>query len=165
MTTIVTVNTDASYHPQYKVGGYAFWIVYQGIRTVRSGPLKDPRGAHDCEIKAIANALHTLVALKHPMISYIIINTDSQLSIDALLRVTSSKHSCYKEMKKIAKLCHKYIHQLKTMYGIGPTQKFIQYRKVKAHSDDTSPRSYVNNYLDKAAKLTLKEQIESLKKE
>ena len=57
---IVTINTDASFHPEYSIGAYAFWIVCNQGKIVRSGELKKAENSTDAEIRCIANALHCL---------------------------------------------------------------------------------------------------------
>ena len=90
---IVTINTDASYHPYHKVGAYAFWIVCEGVRTIQAGPLKNVKSAHDAEIQCIANALHLLSTWKRSDIKMIVINTDCQWAIKAI-RDNNKQYYC-----------------------------------------------------------------------
>jgi ribonuclease HI len=158
MTTIVTINTDASYHPEENVGAFAFWIVYQGQRTIQSGPLKDPVNTHDCELKCIANALHAVNRLNYAGVSKIIVNTDSHCSIDAIRKV-GKKTQHYFERQAVAALCRRYIRELKKKYKSNGKTAFVEFRKVKAHSANDTSRNYVNNYLDQAAKKEMRKQI------
>lgn len=38
---LVTINTDASFHPKYKVGAFAFWVVSNQFKITKSGYLKE----------------------------------------------------------------------------------------------------------------------------
>ena len=53
----VTINTDASFCPETKASGFAYWIVCNGQRIKGSAGLKDGQNSTDCEMKALANAL------------------------------------------------------------------------------------------------------------
>lgn len=160
MTQIVTINTDASYHPIYKVGAYAFWIVFQGNRITHSGPLKSVKDSLNAEIMAIGNALYALLKSDHVGVKYIIINTDCTYAIAA---IRDKKKNSFKGSEEAVKKCHKIIDDLKKKYNPGPrkyrTKPFISWRHVKAHSRGETARLWVNNWLDNAAKIAMRSQI------
>lgn len=159
-TNIVTINTDASYHPQFNVGAYAFWIVCRGIRVVQAGPLKTCIDSHDAEVMAIANALYALLKSEFQGIKFIVINTDCTHAIEA---IRDGNKSRYKNSAKAIKKCQNIIKDLKKKYNPGPAKfrkkPFISWRYVKAHTSTETARLWVNDWLDKAAKKALWEQI------
>lgn len=162
MTNIVTINTDASYHPVFKVGAYAFWIVYQGQRLIQSGPLKECRDSHDAECMALANALYALYKSEFAGVKYIVVNTDCQ---HALWAIRDNNKKFYKNSEKTVKIARKFLNDLKEKYKPGPRKyrktAFVSWRYVKAHSDGETARLWVNNWLDKAAKQAIGEGIKA----
>lgn len=159
MTNICTINTDASYHPDHKIGAFAFWIVYQGQRLIQSGPLKKPNGPNDAECMAIANALYALLktdAFKG--IKMVIVNTDSKNAIRSIRDGGACKgaETSIKKAKEIIKL-------LRKKYDTPPDKSrrmpFIDFRHVKGHTKGETARLWVNNWLDRAAKTAMREQI------
>lgn len=162
---IVTINTDASYHPVFKVGAYAFWIVCEGVRMTQSGPLKTVKDSHDAEIMAIANGLYALWKSDYKDVKFIVLNTDCTHAIEA---IRDKNKRYYKNSEATIKKCHKIIEDLKKKYNPGPrkfrNKPFISWRYVKAHSEGETARLWVNNWLDRAAKMALHDQIEAKKK-
>lgn len=159
---IVTINTDASFHPDYKVGAYAFWIVCNQGKMMQSGPLKDARDAQDAEMKCIANALYALNKSTFKGVGYIVINTDCQYAIKAI----KEKDKKYiGKRKDVVSVCDKVIFQLRTKYKIKPNKQrvkpFISWRYVPAHTEGEDKRTWVNNWCDKAAKKALWDLINS----
>lgn len=159
-TNIVTINTDASFHPYYKVGAYSFWIVYQGNRLIQSGPLKDCKNSHEAEIMAITNALYALLKSKFEVVKYIVINTDCTHAIKA---IRDKDKKFYKGADAVIKTCHNIIKELNNRYKPGPSKfrnkPFLSWRYVKAHSEGENARLWVNNWLDEHAKKALWDSI------
>jgi ribonuclease HI len=160
MTNICTINTDASFHPTHKVGGFAFWIVYQGIRTIQSGPLKSVNNSHDAEVQAIANGLYAVLKSKHDKVERIIINTDCK---HAIYCIQDKDKKFYNGADEAIKMCHLLIEKLRKRYRPvqvkGKRMRFIEMRYVKAHSEGETARLWVNNYLDREAKRAMREQL------
>src|SRR5690554_1870512 len=104
----VTINTDASYHPIHKVGAYAFWIVSNQGRIMKSGPLREARNSCDAEAKCIANALHTLLKSDWVGVTRVLINTDSKNTIDAMSGIA--------RQKKVHQKMHAILKQLRLKY-------------------------------------------------
>lgn len=146
---IVTINTDASYSPQHKIGAYAFWIVCNQGKIMRSGPLKEAKNSTDAETKCIANALYCLLNSDFTGITKLIINSDSKPSFDKIKKNSSDS---------VGKLCSEYITQIrekhvnKKLHG----KCFHQFRHVKAHSGIGNARKWVNDWCDKKAKEALR---------
>lgn len=148
---LVTVNTDASYRSG--AAGYAFWIVCDAGKLQKAGEIKNKvAGINDAELMCIANAIHTLKHSKFKGIEKVIINTDSQTSIDFLSGKSRPKYSSpisnivdetYFNMLEVCLKYGKSIRQVKQVF---------EFRHVKAHSGKKDSRSYVNDWCDKEAK-------------
>ena len=159
----VTINTDASFHPTYKVGAYAFWIVWNGGRIIKSGSLKKAINPQDAELQCIANALHVLYSIGLEKIHHIYINTDCKHGIEA---VTKGKkiNKCDETVSHIKQL----IVNLNDKYGRhrdkNKYKQFMSWRYVPAHTTGSTKRTWVNNRMDQLAKEALWESInQSLK--
>ena len=140
----ITINTDASFHPKYKVGGYAFHIVCDSFKIQRGGMFKNhPKNPLEAEMMCMANALHTLLKQEElPVTKWIVINSDCLNSFE---RIGLKKSGIGKQIAQILK---KIRHE--TAYGdILP--KF-DFRYVKAHSGIKDSRSIVNEWCDTEAK-------------
>lgn len=149
---LVTINTDASYYPQYKVGGYAIWITSDDGRLKYANGFKDMLASqHDAEFKSIINALHILKKTKLT-VSKLIINTDSQTVID-VVNGTPSKKGKPKYLKDNYNL---FLNLIKQM-GIND----VTLRHVKAHTHTKNARHWVNDWLDKQAKKAAKELVKN----
>jgi ribonuclease HI len=152
---IVTINTDASFSHEYKIGTFAFWIVSNEGRVLHCGKLKgDPINSQECETKCILNAIACLKGLEWKGVSRVIINTDCYSAISLLRN------------KK------KALNKPKTAWAEGLLDKFnllkkglgkIEFRHVKAHTSNSDARSYVNRWCDEKAKEIMRENI-NLKK-
>ena len=147
---IVTINTDASFNPQYKIGGYAYWIVYNGKRVKRGGLLKECQNSTEAEIKAIANALYRLTKTNFKDVFFIIINTDCTPAVDL---ITGKSKSEVKGTNEAIAAIYQYISELRLANSVNKTsEEYVEYRHVKAHTKATDKRSYVNDWCDKVAK-------------
>jgi ribonuclease HI len=145
----ITINTDASFHPRYKVGGYAFYIVCDLFKIKKSGKFKkELTGSMDAEMMSIGNALHTLLYQKGaPKSKYLIINTDCQYAITAIKKQSTPLG------KEIYKIWNKVILK------VGSTNNEI--RHVKAHSGVDDKRSKVNEWCDTEAKKWMRESVQN----
>lgn len=158
---IVTVNTDASYSDKYKRGTYAFWIVCNEFRMQSSGALKNPLGRSEmAEFQCIINALHFLFSVPTKrQITKIFLNTDC-LNVIHLVNDDKAAINKYKLEGWGKSLVNKYKKTIKA-YGIITEQ--VEFRHVKAHVEIDSSRSYVNDWLDKAAKKEMGDLLLTLK--
>lgn len=147
----VTVNTDASYCPHQKVGGFACYIKCNSGLIRKSGKINCPEGPSDCELKAIANAFYILEnsAFNDGSIDFIIINTDCK----SIFRHVSEK-SKYHAGKFIAKA----IARIRENSTEGCNKNMYHIRHVKAHSGIKDARSWVNEWCDANAKIEMKKQ-------
>ncbi len=146
----ITINTDASFYEKHSVGGYAFWIVCDLFKITKSGKFKqEVFSATECELKAIGNAIATLLAQKElPKANFLVINTDSKQSIAAI------ENPLYPLAKEVRALYMLLIKELKVSKH--------SLRHVKAHSGKSDARSKVNEWCDseakKWAKIAIKEK-------
>lgn len=154
---IVTINTDASFHKEKRIGAYAFWAVSNEFKIQKSGVFKAKcKNSDDAEIKCILNALK-VVLYAHTGITKVIINTDS---LNAIAIITNDKKHLRKyrvnDYKNLRIHYHVLIHGQKNKCE-------IEFRHVKAHSNETTARSYVNDWCDTQAKQRLWAYINSQK--
>jgi len=158
-TMLVTINTDASFHPKLKYGAYAFWAVCNDFKITKSGVFRkkciDP---DDAEAKCILNAL-TVILKAHKGITKIIINTDS---LNATAYLKNDKKHVRRYGLSNSKLIqfHALFRQAKADYKKELT---IEFRHVKAHTGVDDARSYVNEWCDAEAKRNMWKKVNSLK--
>lgn len=153
---LCTINTDASFHPEYKVGAFAFWSVCDQFRIQKAGFLRDfVKNPDEAEIKCIINALKVTLN-SDKTISKIIINTDS-LNAKAVFENDKKHVQKYglKKWRRLEKMFSNLVKKHNVSYEI---------RHVKAHTGDDNARSYVNEWCDKNAKYYLWKRINQLKK-
>ncbi len=142
---IVTINTDASYNFHNQKGGYAFYIVCNNGKILKSGKIKNPDKSLDCEMKAIANALYMFKGSDlNKGVTKIIINTDCKPAI---------LHIKEKSKFDIGRYIHRKIKAIKKQNGnFGMVKDFCEFRHVKAHTGKNDARSWVNDWCDREAK-------------
>lgn len=150
---LVTINTDASFHPNLKYGAYAFWAICDDFKITKSGVFRrkciDP---DDAESKCIINAL-TVVLKSHTDITKIIVNTDS---LNAIAYLTKDKKHVSKYRLSASKM--RQFQQCLLDLKI-PASVKIEYRHVRAHTGLNDSRSYVNEWCDMEAKKQLRKAI------
>lgn len=142
----LTINTDASYCSEHKVGGYAFWIKSERLTIKQSGAFKvSPDSSNDAELKCILNALHSVLNRKTlPTITTIRINTDCQGAIDKIKRNRDAISICI----------NRYIQQINDVTGATE----LQIKHVKAHTLAQDSRSWVNEWCDIQAKEMMRKE-------
>lgn len=147
---LVTINTDASFHPQLKHGAYAFWAVCNDFKITKSGVFKSKCfSPDDAEAKCIINAL-TVILKAHTGITKIIVNTDS---LNAIAILTKDIY----HLKKYRVSVKMYAHIRQQYHLVLSSKKCsVEFRHVKAHSGTGDKRSYVNEWCDKEAKRQLR---------
>lgn len=155
---LVTINTDASFHPILKHGAYAFWIISNDFKITKSGVFKDKCiSPDDAEAKCIINALKVLLSTNnnnHNNINKIIINTDS---LNAIALIKNDKDHIKRYIgKNIVRWKH-----IRIAYNnlLNKNKTIIEFRHVKAHSNVNDKRSYVNEWCDSEAKKQLRKII------
>ena len=135
----ITINTDASFHPVKKVGGYAFYIICDLFKIQKSGMYKkNPKTPTESEIMCIGNAVATLLAQKElPECNILIINNDCY---SAFVHINKGKTNN-------SKIVLKLINKAKKITGCKQ-----EFRHVKSHNGTPDARSYVNDWCDREAK-------------
>lgn len=149
----ITINTDASFHPVHKKGGYAFYIVCDLFKIQKGGMFKkNPKTAMEAEMMCMANALYTLLSQKElPSTKWIVINSDCLFSFERIKRKSQDAIG-----KQVAEMLRKV--RLKTSYKDVIMPKF-EFRHVKAHNGTPDARSWVNDWCDKEAKKWMKQSV------
>lgn len=154
---IVTINTDASFHPEHKVAAFSCWIVCNQGKILRAGPLKKAKDSSDAETQGIANALHLLHCSEFTGITKVIINNDCKYAHQEILTGSSkaAKH-CKAAAAKIRSVLRKIAdqHSLPTDW-----KRWVEFRYVPAHTGTESARKWVNDWCDNAAKEQMRKQI------
>lgn len=141
MTNCITINSDASFHPERKIGAYAFTIRYLSERIAVSGLFdkdRKPQSPHEAELMSIINALALLsrISIKAKLV---VVNTDCMAAIHA---ITAQKKST--DLNTIARM---FLHKIED--EIGAT---VEFRHVKAHTLHGDKRSQANEWCDGEAK-------------
>lgn len=151
---LVTINTDASFHPKLKYGAYAFWAVSNDFKITKSGVFRRVcQTPDDAESKCIINAF-TVILKAHKGISKIIVNTDS---LNAIAYLTKDKKHIQKYNLSMSKM-----RQFQQCLSLLPISKVkIEYRHVKAHTGINDKRSYVNDWCDSEAKRQMWQKVNS----
>lgn len=152
----ITVNTDASFHPQHKIGGYAFYIVCDLFKIQKGGMFKNnPKTPMEAEMMCMANALFTLLSQKElPSTKWIVINSDCLFSFSRIGRKSQDDIG-----KKVAEMLRKV--RIQTSYNNLIMPKF-EFRHVKAHNGTNDARSFVNDWCDKEAKKWMRKAVNEL---
>lgn len=136
----ITINTDASFHPTLKVGGYAFYIICDLFKIQKAGKFKKlPKTAEEAEIMCIGNAIATLLAQNElPISTWLIINNDCQFGMNKIKKQETTLG------KQVFKLWSRLIARIHSKRNV--------FRYVKAHNGTPDARSFVNDWCDKEAK-------------
>ena len=152
----ITVNTDASFNSDMKIGGYAFYIICDLFKIQKGGYFKgNPNNAMEAEMMCMANALHTLLSQKElPTTDLIIINSDCLWSFHHI--GLKNKHSIGRQVAQIIKK----IKQRTAKDWIMPNHVF---RHVKEHNGTPDARSWVNDWCDNEAKKWMRKRANEIK--
>lgn len=150
----ITINTDASYHPVHKVGAFAFWIVWDGGRLIKSGPLKTVNNVQDAELQSIGNALYVILKGDFKNVQHVYVNTDCQTGINALDK-GHKINQCGDTIKKVRSMVSKLISKYGYTKKKNKFKTFISWRYVESHSKGEDARRWVNNKIDEMAKEAL----------
>lgn len=143
---IVTLNSDASYSQEHKIGTFAFTLVSNNGRVLKSGKLKNTSSSAEAEFRSILNGLHYLFNHTNwKEIDRVVINCDNQ----EVVNICNNKQATQWAYKLI-----------KAYYKYGRDNKaYLEARKVKGHSRINDKRHRVNNIVDAHAKSELRKAI------
>lgn len=139
---LVTIITDASFCSETNAAGYGYWIVCERGRKSGGGPVKSRVPCSMiAEMMACCNGLW--IALSNGLVTRgdtVLIQTDCQPAIDLFLKTGKSYD---KNKLEVLDYMAKIVQE---------NELEVKYRHVKGHTDGSTPRTYVNNVCDKAAK-------------
>ena len=139
----VTILSDASYCPKYKVAGYGFWIACSRGKLGGGGQiLEDVEDTNAAEMMAICNAVwHGVTDQLIERGDKLLIQTDSLAAIDRLRgqRVVTVTD----QQKRIVAYYEKAVCRLELN---------VQLRHVKGHTLHQEARFVANRMCDKRAK-------------
>jgi ribonuclease HI len=153
---LVTINTDASFHPVLKYGAYAFWAVSNDFKITKSGVFKSKCiNPDDAEARCIINSLKVIL-LAHNGISKIIINTDS---LNAIALIKNDKEHIKRYIGQNQVMWKHIRKSFNDVMKHNKNKAQIEFRHVKAHSGVKDKRSYVNEWCDQQAKVQLRKTI------
>lgn len=157
---IATINTDASFSPEFKRASFAFWITSNLGRVQYSGVFqREVTNSTEAELMAIINAVHVLAKMRYEDVTTIIINSDSLHSLQALR--DSYTKTARKRESKLKDLVDRFFVCINESSLKGVKMSF---RHVKAHNDTDSKRTWVNEWCDSEAKRWLRIEVKKLKK-
>lgn len=148
-----TITCDGSFYPDTKEAGYAFWISSDEGKFTRHGKLKEARNSQEAEIQSLVNSLHFVrnhYKLKYCEIIYV--NTDCKMIIDIMDKPHTKlrKKNAQKRMRQLRGFIQKYVG------NYNGRKAEVKLRHVYSHKANTDSRQYVNNAVDKMAKIGAK---------
>jgi ribonuclease HI len=147
----ITINTDASFLPNHKVGGYAVWISTSLEKIKIAYPFKGRlSSSNDAEFKAIINALY-LIKRYNWKLTGIVINTDSLNTIDVINGKQTTRD---KDIHFNLNLYNQVIEELKV--------KKVVLKHIRSHHNTKTPAYWVNDWLDKQAKQAAQKALKQL---
>lgn len=144
---LVTVISDASFCPQYKVAGYGYWIASGRGKQGGSGQIiEEVEDTNSAEMMAVCNAIWHGVT-KHLIVQNdsVLVQTDSLAAIDRLrgTRVVTMTD----QQKRIVAYYEKTIRRM----GLS-----VSLRHVKGHTVHQEARYAANRACDKRAKVEMR---------
>lgn len=156
---VVTINTDASFSFKHKVGTYAYWVTCDDFKIKKSGALRNKVDRSEiAEFQCIINALHdTFTTKRKKTIQKIIVNTDC-LNVIHLVKDKKREIKIYKLQWGYG-LVKKYRALLKS-HDILEMQ--LDFRHVKSHQHTDTPKHYINQWCDDAAKFEISKILASI---
>lgn len=137
MKGFTTINTDASYNHNKKIGGYGIWIKNDDFNIKVSGQFKsEVNDSNESEIKALINAFY-LLENKNVFDNIIVVNCDN-----SVVRGIVNNNVISERFKNEGKLLIEFIKKYKKVYA----------KNIKGHKSNFNKRQFVNNWCDKASR-------------
>jgi len=159
---VLTLNTDASFHPTLKYGGWCFYAICNDFKIKRAGMFRGKlKRPEEAEIACILNALTILFSSKiskNTDISWLIINSDCLNGIEALKG--NNKHLSRYRCGQLKKYRITYKNLLKKYQK---EHIKIEFRHVYAHSGVGDNRSFVNEFCDRWSKKFMWDRVNKSK--
>lgn len=144
----IVINTDASFHPDHKVGAYAFFIQCDHFKIQTSGIFKKgtPKDSNEAELMCIGHALTTLLERDYvPYSQELMICTDSLNSIEEIVKQDTNVG------RNVNKLWQQLIKRTRS--------KRNEMMHVPSHSHDQNPGAWANEWCDTEAKELMRQNI------
>lgn len=140
---LVTVLSDASYCPKYKVAGYGFWIASSRGKLGGGGQIvEEVEDTNSAEMMAVCNAVwHGVSENLIQVGDTILLQTDSLAAIDRLRNQRVVKMT--DQQKRILAYFEKTVRRLNLK---------VQLRHVKGHTLHQEPRYAANRACDRRAR-------------
>ena len=140
---LCTINTDASFLPDSKRGGWAFWITCDEYVLKSYGGFKESAiNVQHAEGAAVCNAIHSIIK-RGVKFDKVIINCDNLTVVHAINdRTFSTKVPSSIVLAGL-------LHQLGCP---------VEARHVRAHSHTLTARNYVNSWCDQYSRKYLFEK-------
>lgn len=141
--TRATVNTDASFCPRTKAGGWACWIAIDGgLKIKKSGVFhKRPKSAAEAEFWAMLNGAWLAA---HNGATNLLVQGDCTGALKKLRLDTPERRALFVQI---------------------PHKVTIRTKWVKAHKHTETARHWVNDWCDKQAKRHMRAQRKDLDRE
>lgn len=149
----VTVFTDASFCPETKSAGGAFWARGDVERLSSSFPIQGIKQAHEAEI---VTACKAILQMGDDEKIGALLRLGGQIRLVLVVDCLAVQDAFEGRMRGMAGIIKSHIDQveaLRKQHGF-----FLKINHVKAHKGTGSPRQWVNNWCDKEAKRQMREQ-------
>lgn len=149
----VTVFTDASFCPETKCAGGAFWARGEIERMSSAFPIAGAVQAHEAEIAAACMAI--ILMDKDPAMGRLL-KLGQQTRVVLVIDCLAIRDAFEGRIRPSTPIVDQYIAQveaLRQQHGF-----FLKINHVKAHKGTKTPRQWVNNWCDKEAKRQMREQ-------
>lgn len=162
---VITINSDASFSNTYKVGTYAYYIVCDKFRHMKSGafssnnydintPISERRikNSTEAECAAICNALHLLKinSDKIGKVSKIVVNTDCLSVIKKVHRRKAKEGTIFYD-------CLILLRELRALNNPKIPESFYKLNHVTSHvkKRKRTPAEHVNEWCDRQARIEM----------
>lgn len=149
----VTVFTDASFCPDTKSAGGAFWARGEIERLSSSFPILEVKQAHEAEIVTACKAILQMGADEN---FGALLKLGKRIRLVLVVDCLAVQDAFEGRLRGMADIIRTHIEQVEAMrnrHGF-----LLKINHVKAHKGTGSPRQWVNNWCDKEAKRQMREQ-------
>lgn len=140
---LITLFTDVSHDHRSRIGAYAWWAKVNGLTFRGAGVFRDAiENNNVAELCGLINGVFAAInEIKPEPGSKFIAQSDSGVAIAVLRGQTNDKYATLRQVM-MDKL---------TRHGLQ-----VEYRHVKAHKGNATPRNAVNSWCDRTARALMK---------
>ncbi|MCO7567803.1 hypothetical protein NJI34_00155 [Pseudomonas sp. S 311-6] len=149
----VTVFTDASFCPETKCAGGAFWARGDAERMNSSFPITGAAQAHEAEIVAACMAI--IQMSEDPAFGQLL-RLGRQTRLVLVIDCLAIRDAFEARIRPSTPIIDQHIARVEALrkeHGF-----LLKINHVKAHKGKATPRQWVNNWCDKEAKRQMREQ-------